>query len=119
MDNENILASITNHFDAEGMVEIEVPEWQVNGGPLVIYSKPFNIYEQNKINKRMKGNNEIDSLVYTLILKSLDKDGKPIFTDKDLDKLRLNANPKVISGIVRRMRRPGAEDEDDEEPERD
>ncbi len=112
MDEESILDVIKQHFNAEGMVEIEVPEWGPAGQPLIIYSKPFNIYEQNKINKKMKSGNEIDSLVYTLILKALDKDGKAIFKEASATKLRLEADPTVISGIIARMRRPGDTEED-------
>jgi len=111
MDEESLFDAIKQHFDAEGMVEIEVPEWAVNGQPLIIYAKPFNIYEQNKINKKMKSGNEIDSLVFTLILKALDKDGKPIFSEGSANKLRLEADPTVISGIVGRMRRAGDDEE--------
>lgn len=81
---------------------IEVPEWGSEGNPLVIHYRPMNLKQQDAIYKHV-ADNSLESLVETLIQRSRDADGKPMFRAVERSELMTQVDPKVIERIVSEM----------------
>lgn len=93
----DILDKAIEHFDNQGTIEIEVPEWDA-----VIYSTPFTLAEQRKLQKFAK-EDDIEFLARAIIMKATDRDGEKIFDLSDKQKLMNRVDPKVLSRIATEM----------------
>lgn len=77
---EEIKEAIKEHTRAitRDVRSFPVPEWLVDGEPLVIYHTPLTLSEKGKIlDHREKGG--LDWMVHLIIMKAKDADGKSIF----------------------------------------
>ena len=82
--------------------EIEVPEWGDEAGPLIIYVRPSNLAERDKLFKSAK-EETLESLVQVLIIRAREKDGTMMFRPADKSHLMTAVDPDVISEVARKI----------------
>lgn len=81
---------------AQGLQSIDVPEWETT-----IYFKPASTFAQEqKVIELHSKNKLVEALVETLIQKSLDQEGKKIFTQADRIVLMREVDPEIIIKVV-------------------
>ena len=90
----SILDNAKTHFDSLETKVIEVEEWEAT-----IYATPFTMGEKKKLWKHAK-EDDIEFMVRTLILKSLNKDGTKMFDISDKITLMNHVDPNVIVRVV-------------------
>lgn len=99
----SVIDKATAHFEevlAQGLRgPIDVPEWDTK----VYYKPSTTMYEESKIIELTQANKTTEALVTTLIMRARDKDGEPLFTGADKQKLMRAVDPKVILSIVTQM----------------
>ena len=88
----NLLENAKKHFNSLGTREIKVPQWDG-----VIYSTPITAKECSEINSSSK--DEVDRIVKTIIIKSLDEDKKPIFKNADFYDLKNKIDFVVLRNV--------------------
>lgn len=98
-----LIDKVENHFEsvlAGGLQgPIHVPEWDED-----VYFKPAStMAEEAKVIELTQNNKSTEALVVTLIQKSCDKEGKPLFSQADKMKLMRMADPKVILRLITEM----------------
>ena len=87
-----------------GLQSIEVPEWDVDGKPAVIYYKPsLNFSQQEKILKLSDEGKKAEAIVQALIERALDEDGNRIFKQANRLELMKQVDPEIISRLVNDM----------------
>jgi hypothetical protein len=89
-----------DHFNSLHVKRIEVPEWGDDKGPFVVYTKPFTLRDQGKLQVASKNSNESEMLADLLIMKALDEKGDPLFTIEDKVALRTNVDANVLARIA-------------------
>lgn len=78
---------------------IHVPEWDAN-----IYYKPAsNFAQEAQIVELTQQNKTVEALVMTLILRSLDAEGKPIFNKANRAEFMRSVDPQIILRIINEM----------------
>ena len=77
---EAIAKAAREDFDKRGRGRIEVPEWQVDGQPAVIWFRPLTMSEQFEIAGYRNADGQQYAMVRAIILKAEDADGKRLFT---------------------------------------
>jgi hypothetical protein len=75
-----IAKAARDDYDRRGRVRIEVPEWQVDGAPVVIWARPLTMAERFEVANWRAGDGPQYAAVRALILKAEDAQGKPLFT---------------------------------------
>jgi hypothetical protein len=89
---------------------IQVPEWETE-----IYFKPATTFNQeSKIIELTAQGKQVEALVTALIMRSLDADGKPIFTKADQPELMRFVDPNIIMRVMSEMNDPEAKEAADE-----
>lgn len=100
----SVIDRARNHFENLGVQSIEVPEWKDNDDkPTIIYWNPITLAEKNKLLKVSGNLNDVSLLADILIMKSLDKDGKKLFTLEDKIALMHKTDPDVLTSIANKM----------------
>lgn len=89
-----------DHFNSLHVKRIEVPEWGDDKGPFIVYSKPFTLRDQGKLQVVSKSSNESEMLADLLIMKALDEKGDPLFTIEDKVALRTNVDASILARIA-------------------
>lgn len=89
-----------DHFNSLHVKRIEVPEWGDDKGPFVVYTKPFTLRDQGKLQVASKNSNESEMLADLLIMKALDEKGEPLFTIEDKVALRTNVDANILARIA-------------------
>jgi len=89
-----VLDNATAHFEAMGIRQIEVSEWDT-----VIHCSPFTMNEKRKLLKVAK-NDDLEFLVRALIMKAKDAQGDPMFDLSDKVALMNGVDPDVITRVV-------------------
>ena len=79
---------------------LTVPEW---GNGKVYYKQSMNFRDQGAVLRLHADNKPADAVIMTLILKSLDKDGKKLFSKSEMTEISLSYSPEVVSRIVTEM----------------
>ena len=102
-----VLDAAKSHFKevlAQGLQgPIIVKEW----GDTEIYFKPAtNFFQESKIVELQSQGKTVDALIMSLILRALDKEGKPLFTQGDKQELMREVDPNIILRIVTAMNDP-------------
>lgn len=101
-DKINIMENATKHFKEQlsgDLLQIEVPEWDA-----IIWFKPaFTFAQQEKIITLSNDGKMVEALVETLIVRSLDKEGKRIFTHASKPRLMNEVDPNIIIRVVTEM----------------
>ena len=117
MDNvePSAIEKATAHFRQRlngELLSLDVPEWSESGKPFKIYFKPLiNFKAQEKIFKLASDGKSSEALCMTLVIRALDKEGKPLFQEGHMASLMHEVDPDVVSGIVTKM---GQESDDHE-----
>jgi hypothetical protein len=101
------LAAAKAHFKevlSQGLCgPIIVKEW----GDTEVYYKPAtNFFQESKIVELQAQGKTVDALIQSLILRALDKEGKPLFTQGDKQELMREVDPNIILKIVTEMNDP-------------
>lgn len=104
------LENAINHFNSLGTQKIEVPEWGDENGPLIIYADPCTLADKGKIKVRAE-RDEIDGLIYVLILKAKDAQGEPLFTLEDKHALKTKVDPDILSAVATKIMRAPTPDQ--------
>ena len=109
MDNvePSAIEKATAHFRQRlngELLSLDVPEWSESGKPFKIYFKPLiNFKAQEKIFKLVSDGKSSEALCMTLVIRALDKEGKPLFQEGHMASLMHEVDPDVVSGIVTKM----------------
>ena len=100
----NPIERVTTHFTAKEIRIIEVPEWaDEDNKPLEIYVKPMTMNEKMKLYNKARSSNPLESLIDTIIMKALDKQGNPLFTIKDKQALLVKADTTIIIKVANKI----------------
>ena len=99
---------IREHFSTLDIQIIEVPEWGLVGDK-VIYCKPFNMLEKQKIFKGASGSDLI-VLIDVIIEKALTKDGDKMFNATHVLAFKTKADTNVIADVATRIMGTGNDD---------
>lgn len=86
---------IREHFQALGVREISVPEWN-----MVIFSTPVTLGERHRIYAGIKSENDYEVLAKILIAKAQDKDGNKLFTLEDRPVLLQKADSAIMIRVA-------------------
>ena len=86
------------------LLSIEVPAWQVNGQPAVIYFRPcMTLKQKGRILDLLNENNVAEMLFTKLHLIALDKEGKKLFTSSDRVECMHHIDPEELSALLSRI----------------
>jgi hypothetical protein len=105
-----VLNQAKEHFRAQlanGMKEIEVPEW----GTTVYYKPQTTFAQQSKVIKLHSEGKLAEALIETLMYRALDAKGKTMFNFGDKDTLMREVDPNVIVRICTAMNSEGEGDQ--------
>lgn len=91
------LEAAKSHFRALGTPSIAIPEWLVDGRPVTIFWKPLTASEQEDFTQQ--GARDLDIFV----TKSLDAEGRRMFTLEDKPQLKNLVAPQIITRVALRM----------------
>jgi hypothetical protein len=81
---------------------ISVPEWGAE-----IYYKPATTFQQeSKIVELTQAGKTVEALVESLIMRSLDADGNPLFNKVDKPELMRFVDPSIIMRVMAEMNDP-------------
>jgi hypothetical protein len=104
----SVLTNAKNHFKdvlAQGMKEVEVPEWETT-----MFFKPATTFAQEQgVVKLHQEGKLTEALVETLITRALDKDGKRVFKGADRVVLMNQVDPAIIMRIITELNSDEAE----------
>ena len=78
---------------------IKIEEWDLD----VYYRDVNTLRTESKIVELAQAGKSVEALVQTVISKSLDKDGKQLFTQYDKDALMNDADPSVVLKLSRAL----------------
>lgn len=106
-----VLEAAKAHFKdvlAQGLRgPIVVKEW----GDVEVWYKPAtNFFQEAKIIELQSQGKTVDALVQALILRALDKEGKPLFTNGDKQELMREVDPNVILRVITEMNDPASQE---------
>lgn len=93
----DILQKAKQHFTPAEELKVKVPEWGCD-----IYYKPLTLHERRKIyavGADGRSPDGVTVLVRCLIAKSLDKSGKPLFSEMDENEILHSVDPAVVSRV--------------------
>ncbi len=99
---------IISHYDAQGLLKLNVPEWDDESGPFELYYTPMTVRDRNKIVPDLKNNN-LDFVVSVIVLKALDENGGKLFEIQDKHKLKTKADFKLLDRIASQIMDGGGE----------
>ena len=101
------IEKIRAHFAALSRKEIPVPEWG-----LTVYATPVTLDDRSRIYKDAD-RSAVRNMAQILIVKAVDKDGKPLFTQADLPALLKGADSDIVVRVAAQIMgtdAPGAEE---------
>jgi hypothetical protein len=101
----SVIDNARAHFSRAGQRRIEVPEWAEPGSdqPLVIFSTPVTLADQQKLNNVGEKFGHMEMLAQCVILKATDEQGKKLFTIADKRHLMEAVDRNVVARIVKEM----------------
>jgi len=83
---------------------VEVPEWQVDGKPTVIFFKPAMTFKQQGEVLSLAGQDkQVDAIIMTFIFRALDSEGVQLFKKIHFKEIINELDPDVIAGVVSAM----------------
>ena len=91
--------NIKGHFKAKVSGELQkltVEEWQTD----IYYKNAYSFAVESKIIALQQENKVVEALVESILLKSLDPDGKTLFNSADRNMLMYEADPAVLLRIA-------------------
>lgn len=100
----------TEHFKAKPLQRIEVPEWGDEDGPLVVYSSPFTLKDQGRLQYLTEKQSHADTLAELLIMKLVDESGDKVFTVEDKSALRDDVDANIVARIANAIMKTDSEE---------
>lgn len=99
---KNVLEKATSHYRSQLAGELqsfEVPEWDTT----IYFRGITNLKQEQDVVELTKKGKSVEALVVSIINKSLDEDGMPIF--KPVDKLTLmnQVDPNILLNIANKL----------------
>lgn len=95
-----LMKRITDEFDVKPIREIEVEKWpEPDGTPLKVFIKPITIREKSEFLKDVRKLGELQAFINIIVVKALDSQGKPIFTEADKPDLLTRADADALMGL--------------------
>ena len=107
----SVINNAASHFKEKlsgEMKSIEVTEWNTT----VYYKSVSTFVQQTKVIELHAKGKMVEALIETLIGRSLDKDGKKMFTQGDRDILMREVDPNVIIRICTAINEEQAGEDD-------
>ena len=98
-----ILERAAAHYAAQEKTRVEVPEWGIDGAPLVIFHTGLTVAERRKIFRADSSGRAPDgptSCVRAVILKACDESGKRLFSEMDEHDLTHKVDSDVVGRIA-------------------
>ena len=96
----SILERAKAHFEEQGALRIEVPEWpDESGNPTVMYSQPFTLSDRKKLTK-FANEDDLEFIVRLVIMKCENAEGDKCFDLSDKPVLMNKVDPNIISRIA-------------------
>jgi len=95
----SVLENVKLHYKSKLSGELQkmsVPEWKTD----VYYKSAHAFAVESKIIELQQSGKTVEALVESVILKSLDPDGKPLFNKFDKATLMNEADPNVLMRIA-------------------
>jgi hypothetical protein len=106
MSNANVMAAAKAHFKdilAGGLKgPIQVPEWKTE----IWYKAATSFQQESKIVELTSQGKTVEALVESMIMRSLDADGQPLFNKADKPELMRFVDPAIIMRIMSEMNDP-------------
>lgn len=99
--NNKYLDAALGHYKSLGIGKIEVPEWIVDGVPLVIYWKPMTMAESIKL--QTMGASTLAQFVDIIIAKAMNEAGEKMFTIEDKQPLLRAVDRHVLIRVAAAM----------------
>ena len=110
------IEAITGHYRNQlsgGLQSVEVPEWEVDGKPLVIWFKPTtNPKTQETLSKIFSEKKPIEATDQALIIRALNEDGTPMFKSVHKTELMNHSDVDVLIRVVGEINNFQAVDQD-------
>lgn len=77
-------------MDDLNTVDVEIPEWSINGEPGVVRLKALTAREAMTFQKQMQSNNKAreDAMISVVVLSAVDENGERLFNQKQMELLR-------------------------------
>lgn len=100
-----VISKAKEHFTLQATQSVDVPEWGVNGRPLIVYFKPLSIGQRRKIWRNEAGE-PVDgtlAVVRAVMFQALDANGKRLFSDMDEHALTYEVDSEVVSSLGGRI----------------
>jgi len=87
-------------MDDLNTVEVEIPEWPVNGEPGIVILKALTAREALTFQRSMQSNVKAreDAMISIVVLSAVDPEGNRIFNQKQIEQLR-DKNVKVFTRL--------------------
>ena len=102
----NILKNAKAHFQEkinDDLDYVDVPEWGEDGEPArIYYRKVMSLKTQNEINKHAQ-NGSLEAFIEILIRRSLDADGKRLFSARNTTEFMQFVDPSVMGRVCEAM----------------
>lgn len=98
----NTIDKAVKHFDdlvSQTLRSFQVEEWDTT----VYYRNSMNWAQQSRILDLSSQNKTSDALLETIVIRCLEKDGKPMFTQADKTTLKNSVDPEILLRIVAKM----------------
>lgn len=95
----SLIDKAAEHFGMYEVRIIEVPEWEA-----VIYAKPINIAEKQKLTKLAQGD-DYEFLMRLMVMKAEDEQGNKLFREADLMKIRREVDPAIVARVATQIGR--------------
>jgi hypothetical protein len=94
-----LIDKVLNHYDSQGRLKVEVPEWADDEFDGIIHYSPVTLLERNKLMPELK-KESLDFVVSVIVMKAEDADGNKLFTLEDKIKLKRNADYRVLDRLA-------------------
>ena len=94
-----LIDKVIQHYDSQGLLQVDVPEFKDDDFDGVIYFKPMTVLERNKLVPELsKGN--LNFVVTVIIMKAMDKNEQPLFGLEDKPMLMRKGDYKVLDRVA-------------------
>lgn len=89
-----LIEKAVSHFSSKAIREIYIDEWEVK-----LFAKPLSLEDKSKWLARADGDST-SYLVYAVIFGLMDEKGDSVFDVGDINKIKKNVDPEIISTLA-------------------
>lgn len=94
-----LIEKVLSHYDNQGRLKVEVPEWADDEFDGIIYYSPVTLFERNKLMPELK-KESLDFVVSVICMKAEDAEGNKLFSLEDKIKLKRHADYRVLDRLA-------------------